>query len=63
MSTLFSLESAAAQVGEARRHEAERARLARSLRRRSPRSPRRSVATALRGWADRLEPENPCLDC
>lgn len=63
MSIFLSLESTVAQATEARRAEADRVRLVRSLRHRSARTPRHSLATALRGWADRLEPETPCLDC
>ncbi|HWC13931.1 MAG TPA: hypothetical protein VG929_04990 [Actinomycetota bacterium] len=63
MSTLHSLESAAAQVTQARLDEADRTRLVRSVRPARLRAPRRSVASALRSWADRLEPDRPCLDC
>ena len=63
MSTLHSIESAAAQVAHARLGEAERARLARSARQQQDHPTRRTVASVLRHWADRLEPERPCLDC
>ena len=64
MSIVDSLGATADQVAHARLDDAERARLVRSIRhRQSPRSPRRSAASVLRQLADRIEPENPCLDC
>jgi hypothetical protein len=63
MSTVDPLGSAAAQLAHARLDDAERYRLARSIRRQRSRNPRRSAATVLRAWADRIEPDTACLDC
>lgn len=64
MSIVDSLGSTADQLAHARLDDAERARLARSIRHREqPRSPRRTAASVLRQLADRIEPENPCMDC
>ncbi|MEA2517585.1 MAG: hypothetical protein QOG16_1423 [Actinomycetota bacterium] len=64
MSIVDPLGSAADQLARTRLDDAARARLVRSIRhRRAPADPRRNAAAMLRDLADKIEPEQPCMDC